>query len=73
MPERTEIPEEGICLPDFFLEVPGMMLAEQLTLIEYTLYKQIEVKIWVGVGLCGFFFLGVWWLSKFEFLAARTA
>lgn len=51
MPERTEIPEEGICLPDFFLEVPGMMLAEQLTLIEYTLYKQIEVN-WVAVVCC---------------------
>jgi hypothetical protein len=34
----------GILLPDFFLEVPPQTIADQLTLIDWNLFKQIEVN-----------------------------
>lgn len=41
-PEKVEIPEEGLCLSDLFMELPTVQIAEQLTLIDFEIFKNIE-------------------------------
>jgi hypothetical protein len=41
--EKVEILDEGLCLSDLFLELPAQQIAEQLSLIDFEIYKGIEV------------------------------
>jgi len=41
-PEPVEIPEEGLCLSDLFLVLPAQDIAEQLTLIDFDIFKNIK-------------------------------
>jgi hypothetical protein len=42
-PEIILVPEEGMCLSDFFMEVPPKSIAAQLTLIDFEIYRSIDV------------------------------
>jgi len=43
-PERVVIPDEGLCLSDLLLDLPSQVIAEQLTIIEFDLYRDFEVS-----------------------------
>ena len=41
-PDKVEIPEQGLCLSDLFMELPAQQIAEQITLIDFEIFKNIE-------------------------------